>query len=141
MKHTTNFLAVDLGASNGRVLLGRWDGGRFELHELHRFANGPVNVLGSLHWDVLRLWSEIKTGLARYAQQWNEPLAGIGLDTWGVDYALLDRAGRLLGNPYHYRDRAHRRHGGAGLRSWPAATPSSTPPASSSCSSTPSTSC
>jgi rhamnulokinase len=104
MKHSTNFLAVDLGASNGRVLLGCWDGSRFELHELHRFANGPVNVLGSLHWDVLQLWSEIKTGLARYAQQWNEPLAGIGLDTWGVDYALLDSAGRLLGNPYHYRD-------------------------------------
>ncbi|HSN74191.1 MAG TPA: rhamnulokinase family protein [Anaerolineae bacterium] len=104
MKHSTNFIAIDLGASNGRVLLGRWDGSRFDLHELHRFANGPVNVLGSLHWDVLQLWSEIKTGLARYAQQWNEPLAGIGLDTWGVDYALLDRAGRLLGNPYHYRD-------------------------------------
>lgn len=104
MKHTTNFLAIDLGASNGRVLLGRWNGTRFELHELHRFANGPVNVLGSLHWNVLQLWSEIKTGLARYAQQWTEPLAGIGLDTWGVDYALLDRAGRLLGNPYHYRD-------------------------------------
>jgi rhamnulokinase len=104
MKHSTNFLAVDLGASNGRVLLGRWDGSRFELHELHRFANGPVNILDSLHWDVLQLWSEIKTGLARYAQQWNEPLAGIGLDTWGVDYALLDSAGRLLGNPYHYRD-------------------------------------
>jgi rhamnulokinase len=104
MTHTTNFIAIDLGASNGRVLLGRWDGSRFDLHELHRFANGPVNVLGSLHWNVLQLWSEIKTGLARYAQQWNEPLAGIGLDTWGVDYALLDRAGRLLGNPYHYRD-------------------------------------
>ncbi len=104
MTHTTNFIAIDLGASNGRVLLGRWDGDRFDLHELHRFANGPVNVLGSLHWDVLQLWSEIKTGLARYAQQWNQPLAGIGLDTWGVDYALLDRAGRLLGNPYHYRD-------------------------------------
>jgi rhamnulokinase len=104
MKHSTNFLAIDLGASNGRVLLGRWDGDRFDLHELHRFANGPVNVLGSLHWNVLQLWSEIKTGLARYAQRWNEPLAGIGLDTWGVDYALLDSAGRLLGNPYHYRD-------------------------------------
>lgn len=104
MTQTTNFIAIDLGASNGRVLLGRWDGSRFDLHELHRFTNGPVNVLGSLHWNVLQLWSEIKTGLARYAQQWDQPLAGIGLDTWGVDYALLDSAGRLLGNPYHYRD-------------------------------------
>ena len=104
MKHTANFLAIDLGASNGRVVLGRWDGQRFDLHELHRFANGPVNVLGSLYWDPLRLWSEIKAGMARYGQQFSQPLAGIGLDTWGVDFALLDRAGRLLGNPFQYRD-------------------------------------
>lgn len=104
MKHTANFLAIDLGASNGRVVLGCWDGQRFDLHELHRFANGPVNVLGSLHWDPLRLWTEIKVGMARYGQQFSQPLAGIGLDTWGVDFALLDSAGRMLGNPYHYRD-------------------------------------
>lgn len=104
MTATVNFLAVDLGASNGRVLVARWDGARFGLEVLHRFPNGPVNVLGSLHWDVLRLWSEIQAGLARYAARFEEPLAGIGLDTWGVDYALLDSAGRLLGNPYHYRD-------------------------------------
>jgi rhamnulokinase len=99
-----NFLAVDLGASGGRVMLGRWDGSRFELEELHRFANGPVEVLGRLHWDHLRLWTEIKAGLAAYAARHEEPLAGIGVDTWGVDYALLDHAGNLLGNPYHYRD-------------------------------------
>ncbi|HIQ06368.1 MAG TPA: rhamnulokinase [Anaerolineae bacterium] len=104
MNDTTNFLAVDLGASNGRVLLGRWDGTRFDLQELHRFANGPVNVLGHLHWDPLRLWTEIKNGLANYAAQFDSPLAGIGVDTWGVDFALLDAAGGLLGNPYHYRD-------------------------------------
>lgn len=99
-----NFLAVDLGASGGRVMQGRWDGGRFELEELHRFANGPVEVLGRLHWDHLRLWTEIKVGLAAYAARSAEPVAGIGVDTWGVDYALLDRTGNLLGNPYHYRD-------------------------------------
>ncbi|MEZ4771512.1 MAG: FGGY family carbohydrate kinase, partial [Caldilineales bacterium] len=104
MNHSANFLAIDLGASNGRVVLGRWDGQRFDLHELHRFANGPVNVLGSLHWDPLRLWTEIMTGMARYGQQFSQPLAGIGLDTWGVDFALLDRAGRMLGNPFQYRD-------------------------------------
>lgn len=104
MNHSANFLAIDLGASNGRVVLGAWDGQRFDLHELHRFANGPVNILGSLHWDPLRLWTEIKVGLARYGQQFSQPLAGIGLDTWGVDFALLDRAGRMLGNPFHYRD-------------------------------------
>ena len=104
MKETANFLAVDLGASNGRVLLARWDGAQFNLEELHRFSNGPVKVLGHIYWDVLRIWSEILTGLARYAALSDRPLSGIGVDTWGVDFALLDRAGRLLGNPFHYRD-------------------------------------
>lgn len=104
MSSTSNFLAVDLGASSGRVLLGKWDGARFDLEELHRFDNEPVAAMGHLHWDVLRLWAEIKAGLSAYAARSQEPLSGIGLDTWGVDFALLDRAGRLLGNPYHYRD-------------------------------------
>ncbi|HET9494629.1 MAG TPA: FGGY family carbohydrate kinase, partial [Chloroflexia bacterium] len=104
MAHTGNYIAIDLGASTGRVLLGRWDGARFDLQELHRFPNDPVTVMGSLHWDVLRLWAEIKQGLARYTARSDEQLDGIGLATWGVDFALLDRAGRLLGNPYHYRD-------------------------------------
>jgi rhamnulokinase len=104
MTHSLNFLSIDLGASSGRVLLARWDGARFDLQELHRFPNGAVNVMGHLQWDVLRLWSEIKDGIARYAAQFDQPLAGIGVDTWGVDFALLDRAGRLLGNPYCYRD-------------------------------------
>ena len=104
-----NFIAVDLGASGGRVLLGRFDGARFELEELHRFYNGPVAVLGNLHWDVLGLWNEILTGLRRYASGYageaDAPLFGIGVDTWGVDFALLDASGGMLGNPYHYRDR------------------------------------
>ena len=99
-----NFIAVDLGASNGRVLVGRWDGTRFHLQELHRFPNGPVHVLDHIYTDVLRLWSEIKTGLAKYAAQFDEPPVSLGIDTWGVDFALLDRQGHLLGNPYHYRD-------------------------------------
>jgi rhamnulokinase len=101
---TVNFIAADLGASNGRVLLAKWDGSRFDLQELHRFANGPVEVTGRLYWNALGLWSEIKTGLGRYAAQEHAPLAGIGVDTWGVDFGLLDRQGRLLGNPVHYRD-------------------------------------
>jgi rhamnulokinase len=105
MSDTTNFLAIDLGASSGRVMVGRWNGQRFTLHELHRFPNDPVAVRGHLHWDVLRLWQEITTGIARYAAQDDAPLASIGIDTWAVDFALLDRAGCLLGNPYHYRDR------------------------------------
>ena len=104
MKATTNFLAVDLGASNGRVLRAGWDGERFDLQELHRFPNGPVDLLGRLYWDALGLWTEIQTGISRYAAEFSAPPAGIGVDTWGVDFALLDRAGHLLGNPVHYRD-------------------------------------
>jgi rhamnulokinase len=104
-----NFLAVDLGASSGRVLLGVWNSETFTLQELHRFNNESVSVLGHMHWDVLRLWHEIKTGISAYAKVSSEPLAGISVDTWGVDYGLLDKAGNLLGNPYHYRD--HRNDG------------------------------
>jgi rhamnulokinase len=104
MSETGNFIAIDLGASSGRVMLGQWDGRRFDLHELHRFPNDPVSVMGRLHWDVLRLWQEILVGIAQYATQHEEPLAGIGIDTWAVDFALLDGAGEMLGNPYHYRD-------------------------------------
>ena len=104
MSATANFLAADLGASNGRVLVAGWNGERFHLQELHRFPNGPVNVLGRLHWNVLSLWTELKTGMARYVAAHGKQLAGVGLDTWGVDYGLLDASGRLLGNPVHYRD-------------------------------------
>jgi rhamnulokinase len=107
-----SFLAIDLGASSGRVMLGRWDGARFDLRELHRFPNGPVTVLGHMHWDVLRLWQEILAGIGQAAQE-DTPIAGIGVDTWAVDFALLDAAGRLLGNPYHYRDRRT-----AGMLEW-----------------------
>ncbi len=105
MAELAHYLAVDLGASSGRVLLGIWDGARFALQELHRFRNGPVNVLGRLHWDVLRLWEEIKAGLIHYSAQFQGQPTSLGVDTWGVDLSLLDGAGRLLGNPYHYRDR------------------------------------
>jgi rhamnulokinase len=103
-----NYIAVDLGASSGRVMLGRVDSGphgpRIRLEELHRFPNGPVRVLGHLYWDVLRLWDEILRGLTRYASTYREPIAAIGIDTWAVDFGLLDPEGRLLGNPVHYRD-------------------------------------
>jgi rhamnulokinase len=104
MDRSRQYLAVDLGASNGRVLAGRWDGARFDLREVHRFDNGPVTVRGHLYWDALRLWAEIKAGLSRHVAQNPGPVSGLGIDCWGVDFALLDRDGRLLGNPYHYRD-------------------------------------
>jgi rhamnulokinase len=85
-------------------MLGRWNGYGIELEELHRFPNGPVEIEGHLHWDVERLWSEIKQGIALYAARYNEPLISIGVDSWAVDYALLDAEGQLLGLPFHYRD-------------------------------------
>lgn len=78
-----------------------FDGTALKLEEIHRFANGPVQVLGTLYWDFLRLWEEIQTGIDK-GNQFNP--SGIGVDTWGVDFALLDRQGSLLGNPVHYRD-------------------------------------
>jgi rhamnulokinase len=103
MSATASFLAVDLGASSGRVMDCRWDGSRFSLHEVHRFPNGGIRFGAGLHWDVLRIWSEIQHGLKQFSAHGGTP-AGIGVDSWGVDYCLLDRRDRMLGNPYHYRD-------------------------------------
>ncbi|HEY5628376.1 MAG TPA: FGGY family carbohydrate kinase, partial [Candidatus Limnocylindrales bacterium] len=95
--------AVDLGAESGRVLVGTFDGGRLALDEVHRFANTPVRVRGTLHWDVLRLWADVEAGLRRAGAA--GALASVAVDTWGVDFGLLDERGRLLANPVHYRDR------------------------------------
>lgn len=101
---TRDYLAIDLGAESGRLILGVLDGARLELREVHRFPNGPVRLPDGLHWDVLRLWSEIRLGLEQAAAQSAGGLCSLGLDTWGVDFALLDGRGRLLSNPSHYRD-------------------------------------
>ena len=98
---TENYLAFDLGAGSGRAILGRFDGERLLLEELHRFPNDPIRVHGHLHWDVLGLFSEMKTGLTKAASQ--KPVS-LGADTWGVDFALLDDSGGLISNPYCYRD-------------------------------------
>ncbi|MBN1975909.1 MAG: rhamnulokinase [Anaerolineae bacterium] len=103
-KDKLNFLALDLGAESGRAMLGQFDGQRLQLAAVHRFANGPVCLPSGLHWDVLRLWSEITYGIALAAQECQGKLSSVGLDTWGVDFGLLDRSGALLGNPTHYRD-------------------------------------
>lgn len=97
--------AIDLGASSGRVLRGVLDSGRLRVEECSRFANGPVRVpvegVDDLEWDVLALWSGIRAGLAEAARK--GPVDAIGIDSWAVDYGLLDEEGRLLGNPQCYR--------------------------------------
>jgi len=100
-----HFLAFDLGASSGRAMLGRFEDGWLSLEEVHRFPNGPVRILDSLHWDLLRLFDEMKTGLGLVGRRNDVELAGVAVDTWGVDFGLLARDGTLLGNPYHYMDR------------------------------------
>lgn len=103
MAKPAHFAAIDLGAESGRVVLGAISERKIELTECHRFANGPVRTGDELHWDVLRLWSEMKIGVGKAAAATGE-IRAIGIDTWGVDFALLDKNDSLLGNPFHYRD-------------------------------------
>ncbi len=98
---TKSFLALDLGAESGRAILARLHSGVLTTQEIHRFKNEPVEYGGSLHWDVTRLWWEVRKVLLGLEEM---ELAGIGVDAWGVDYALLGERGELLQNPYHYRD-------------------------------------
>ena len=99
-----NMIAFDLGASSGRGMIGRFNGNRLEVEELNRFPNDPVDLSGHTFWDILRLYWEIRQGLLKFANRQDGNIASIGIDTWGVDFGLLDRSGQLLGNPYHYRD-------------------------------------
>jgi rhamnulokinase len=102
-KTRTGFVAADLGAESGRVMVGRFDGERLSLSEAHRFDSRPVRLPDGLHTDVLRIFAEIQHGLAAAAAGGDE-IASVGVDTWGVDFALVDGDGLLLGEPYHYRD-------------------------------------
>ncbi|TMD52234.1 MAG: rhamnulokinase [Chloroflexi bacterium] len=105
---TRNMAAVDLGAESGRVILARFDGQHLSLEETHRFPNRPVTLHGHRFWNMLGLWDEILAGL-RKARQTAGTLDSIGVDTWGVDYGLVDANGFLLGQPFQYRD--HRTDG------------------------------
>lgn len=99
---TKRVLAFDFGASSGRAIIGCFDGEKITLEEVHRFSNDPVSVGGTVYWDVLRLFYEIKQGIikARMAGGFDS----IGIDTWGVDFGLIDAEGKLMENPIHYRD-------------------------------------
>ncbi|CAI8315311.1 MAG: Rhamnulokinase [Opitutia bacterium UBA7350] len=98
------YLAVDLGAGSGRVLAGEFDGRRIELHEINRFENVPVQLPSGWHWNITELYQNILEGLKLAAENYGDAVISLGIDTWGVDYGLFDKDGRMLGLPYQYRD-------------------------------------
>lgn len=104
MTKALNFTAIDLGAESGRAIIGSFDGSRLSLEEVHRFTNSPVLLPDGLHWDTLRLWYDIQEGISSAIHHSGNQITSIGLDTWGVDFGLLDRTGSLIANPFHYRD-------------------------------------
>ena len=95
-------LAFDFGASSGRAMIGTVENGRLAVTEVHRFSNDPVKIGKTTYWDVFRLWFEIKEGIRRALREGE--IDAIGIDTWGVDFALLDKNGEMLAAPVHYRD-------------------------------------
>jgi rhamnulokinase len=99
---SAQFLAFDLGAESGRAIVGRLRSGVLDIREVHRFANDPVRTNGSLHWDILRLWFVMRRAIERSA---DTRFDSIAVDAWGCDYALIGERGRLVQNPFHYRDR------------------------------------
>jgi len=104
MASEKKYIAVDLGAESGRVMLGSVFADGIYLEEVHRFSNGPIEQDGSLRWDFVKLLSEVKVGITKAVKHAGGQVYGIGVDTWGVDYGLLDEKGSLIENPYHYRD-------------------------------------
>ena len=100
---TTRYLACDLGAESGRLILGTLAGGKLSLEEIHRIPNTPVQTDGSLRWDIPKLFAELRVGLKKAGQR-NIPIAGISTDSWGVDYLLFDGRGELIAPTFHYRD-------------------------------------
>jgi rhamnulokinase len=103
MPSSSYYIAIDLGAESGRVILGVLSDGHVQIEEVHRFANGAVRLCGTLRWDLLRIWEEIKVGLAKIAIR-NLPIASISVDSWGVDYVLSRGKEPMLRPPYQYRD-------------------------------------
>jgi rhamnulokinase len=99
-----HYIAVDLGASSGRVIVGTLDHGKLTLKEMNRFWNGPTEIGGTLYWDFVHLFRNIKEGIANAVAEYGDEIASLGIDTWGVDFGLLDENGKLLGNPVNYRD-------------------------------------
>ena len=104
-KSKLKMLAIDLGASSGRGIIGEFDGKKLSLRENHRFSNDPVMLNGAFMWDILRIFFEIKNSIRKCAISEDKNIKTIGIDTWGVDFGLLDKTGQLIENPRHYRDK------------------------------------
>ncbi len=104
MDGAKNYIAIDLGASSGRVILGCVRDGEISLEEMHRFENGPIECGDSIRWDFAKLIEEIETGLKKAAYHVGR-IESISVDTWGVDFGLIGSNGKLFENPYHYRDK------------------------------------
>ena len=92
-------LAVDLENFEGKIVLGKFDGEKITLSEIHRFTNEPITICNNAHWDILKIFREIKQGLIKTGS-----FDSLGIDTWGFDYGLIDKYGKLIGNPFYYRD-------------------------------------
>jgi rhamnulokinase len=99
-----HYLAVDLGASSGRTIVGTFENGILTLKEMNRFWNGPTEINGTLYWDFVHLFRNIQDGIALAKKEFGDGLVSMGIDTWGVDFGLIDAQGKLLGNPVNYRD-------------------------------------
>ncbi len=106
-RNASGHLAFDLGAGSGRAVVGRFDGERLHMREVLRFPNGPVRAGGRLHWDVLRLLSDVMEGIRAARAAGGGDVESLAIDAWGCDFGLLDAQGELIGNPLHYRDQKH----------------------------------
>ena len=95
-------LAIDFGASSGRAIIGNFKDNKIEIEEIHRFSNDPVKLNNTMYWDFLRLFFEIKQSLIKSKK--HGKIESMGIDTWGVDFGILDKCGNLIENPVHYRD-------------------------------------
>jgi len=100
-----DYLAFDFGAQSARAIHGKLEANKLEITEIYRFITGGTKILDSLQWDVLHFFNETKQACKKYRSECEEPLLGLGFDSWGVDFALLDSTGGLISNPYHYRDK------------------------------------
>lgn len=106
----TGYIAIDLGAESGRVMLGTLDKPKLQLEQIDRFPNLPLQIAGGLHWNIPQLWSEIQIGITKAIQRASGEVHGISADSWGVDYVLLDARGQILSPPFIYRDPRHAPH-------------------------------